>query len=65
MSEEKFKYVRVQDLFRNATPTTIAEDVRKQIQEENDRPITTSEAYRAAGLIYVELGRHSAEIVFN
>ena len=32
---EKNKYIRVEDLFKNAFATTIVEDVRKQIQEEN------------------------------
>ncbi len=43
------RYVRVDELFTDPRPTTIIEDVRKQIERENDRPITTSEAYRRAG----------------
>ena len=42
------KYMRADDFFRNARPTTISEDVRRQVAEENTI-LTTSQAYRAAG----------------
>ncbi len=49
-----FEYIRADDFFRNASVTTIAEDVRRDIRRENrernNGAVTTSEAYRACGI---------------
>lgn len=34
MKEDKFRYITVDEFFRNSRPTTIEEDVRRILQEE-------------------------------
>lgn len=66
--DRPFVYMRVEDFFRNASVTTIARDVRRDIQREdferNNGAVTTSEAYRAAGFngeAWSELGSQVVE----
>ena len=47
---EDFKYLRADDFFRNSRPTTIVKDVKRELREDSDKPLTTSDAYRAAGI---------------
>jgi hypothetical protein len=43
---KKHKYIRVDDFFIGSKKTTIAEDVRKQVTEENARDIIDRSALR-------------------
>ena len=50
MEDGEFKYMRVEDFFRDAEQCTLMEDVMRDRRKERMRPITTSQAYKAAGI---------------
>jgi len=43
---ENFRYIRVEDFFRNAKPTTISQDVREAIRRRNEGSLIDQEALR-------------------
>ena len=44
------EYTTVKEFMQDAVPTSVFEDVRREIEQEQNRPITTSQAYRNAGI---------------
>lgn len=43
---EDFQYVRAEDLFKSAQPTTIAQDVRAEIRRQNGDAVLDQEQLR-------------------